>query len=1151
MYQLKLPAPPVHQTGSVKAWNEAVNIATYEPVNPDRNPMFLEARVYQGSSGRVYPLPVIDAVSTTPHERSWQAVHLENEFIRVMILPELGGRIHVGLDKTNGYDFFYRQNVIKPALVGLAGPWVSGGVEFNWPQHHRPATFMPAHWNIEEHADGSRTVWLSDHDPLQRLKGMHGVHLRPGSSVLELKVRLYNRSEQTQTFLWWANVAVHAHELYQSFFPRDVHLVADHARRATSEYPLCRASYYGVNYGQRREHPVPGNEVPTQFVPPGTYPPNDLRWYGNIPVPTSYMAIGSRQDFFGGYDHRKQAGLVCIANHHIAPGKKQWTWGNHAFGYAWDRSLTDTDGPYLELMSGVYTDNQPDFSFLVPGETRTFSQYWYPIQKIGPAVAATTSAAIGISPLAGALRVGIAVTKHDQLMDVHIALKNRTIVRQNVMATPASPWIKEIMIPRQIDSDDLTIRVRDANGAMLVELVPEQNRKDRPPRPAAAPPSPKATATLQDLYLTGVHLEQIRHATRSGADYWREALKREPADYRCHQAMGVWHTARGEFAAATKHFSAAISALTRFNANPSEGDVFYNAAVALRWQGKDEEAADHFYKATWNHAWQSPAFYALAQHEATRGNWEIALDHLERCLRVNVEHLAARTLKAVMLAKLGRIPQMQELLEATHHLDPLDTGCNYLLGRRQFLDTQQQMDLSLEFAQSGLWDDAIDCLRQTSGQISRGTAPLLHYYRGYFHLMAGRHPQARKEFLSASGTSPDYCFPARLADQRILQSAIDLNSKDGLAHYLLGNWLYDRRRHAEAIRHWEMARRKGVAYSVLYRNLAIGYHNVSHRPYKALAAYHIAQRAAPSDARLVYEADQLKRRLCVPVNQRLAYLEAHQEQVEQRHDLTIEFCALLNLAGRYSQALGILETRIFQPWEGGEGKVLEQYILAHMSLGKQYLHDGACPEARRHFTAALYPPNNLGEAAHPLANKSQIYYYLGLSYAHSNYSEYRRWMQLAARRAVDFQDMAVREFSGLTLYRALALQALHRGAQARRLLLQLQAYARQLELSTAEIDYFATSLSSMSLFPVNLKKEQKTAALFLRAQAAFGLGRTATATTLLMNILRRDPAHCPADQLLGMIQSGAGHPTVKAAPATRRRKTRADRNARKTRSITR
>ncbi len=120
-FKIRLPDAPSSQTGAVKAWEEPVVIRTYMPADPDPNPLFLEKRVNQGSSGRVYPIPVIDSVDTEAKECSWRAVHLENEYLRIMILPELGGRVHVALDKVNHYDFVYRQNVIKPALVGLAG----------------------------------------------------------------------------------------------------------------------------------------------------------------------------------------------------------------------------------------------------------------------------------------------------------------------------------------------------------------------------------------------------------------------------------------------------------------------------------------------------------------------------------------------------------------------------------------------------------------------------------------------------------------------------------------------------------------------------------------------------------------------------------------------------------------------------------------------------------------------------------------------------------------------------------------------------------------------------------------------------------------------------------------------------------------------
>src|SRR5438309_3368757 len=184
----------------VRAWHDRVIIPTYPRQPAERSPMFLEKRVYQGSSGRVYPNPVTDRVADEKVDREWEALHIENEFVRLMILPEIGGRIHVGQDLSNGYDFFYRQPVIKPALVGLLGPWISGGVEFNWAQHHRPSTFMPVTSLIERHPDGSATVWLSEHEPMNRMKGMVGIRLYPGKAMVEACVQIYNRTPFVQSF---------------------------------------------------------------------------------------------------------------------------------------------------------------------------------------------------------------------------------------------------------------------------------------------------------------------------------------------------------------------------------------------------------------------------------------------------------------------------------------------------------------------------------------------------------------------------------------------------------------------------------------------------------------------------------------------------------------------------------------------------------------------------------------------------------------------------------------------------------------------------------------------------------------------------------------------------------------------------------------
>ncbi|MFV2064789.1 MAG: DUF5107 domain-containing protein, partial [Chloroflexota bacterium] len=502
---IELPRRPAEMDGrAVAAWSEPIVIPTYPLLPPDRNPLFLEKRVFQGSSGQVYPNSVTDRVSDEAIATEWEAIHLENEYLRVVVLPEIGGRIHVLQDRKTGYDLVYRQNVIKPALVGLLGPWISGGVEFNWAQHHRPSTYMPVDWAIEELSDGGAVAWCSEHEPMQRMKGMHGVTLRPGSSRLEVQVRLTNRTSLMQTFLWWANVGVRVHDDYQAFFPPDVTWVADHARRAVSTFPIARGRYYGVDYGARQPEDA------------------DLRWYRNIPVPTSYMAMGTRKDFFGGYDHAAGEGYVHWADHTISPGKKLWTWGNHEFGNAWDRELTDADGPYVELMAGVFTDNQPDFSFLMPGEVRTFAQYWYPIRAIGPAHEANLEAAVSLESKGSTARLGIATTRSRTNVRVRLQAGAANLFDRRTRIAPDQPLVESIPLPQALALTDLTVVV-DHDGTELIRHRPVAATSGEPGPTATEPESPASIGTTEELYLTGIHLLQYRHATRQAEPYFAEA----------------------------------------------------------------------------------------------------------------------------------------------------------------------------------------------------------------------------------------------------------------------------------------------------------------------------------------------------------------------------------------------------------------------------------------------------------------------------------------------------------------------------------------------------------------------------------------------------------------------------------------------------
>jgi tetratricopeptide (TPR) repeat protein len=1083
----------------VRCWEETVVIPTYPRQDADPNPMFLEKRVYQGSSGKVYPNPFTDKVALQKSDENYRAILLENEYVRLMILPEIGGRIHVGVDKTNQYDFFYRQRVIKPALVGLLGPWISGGVEFNWPQHHRPSTYMPVHAAIEKNPDGSRTVWLSEHDPMLRMKGMVGVCLSPGSAIVEAKVRLYNRTPLPQTFLWWANVAVRVHDDYQAFFPPDVTFVADHAKRAISSFPVARNRYYGVDYR------------------PGT----DISWYKNIPVPTSYMVTESKYDFFGGYDHAREAGVVHTSNHHVAPGKKMWTWGNAEFGHTWDRNLTDEDGPYVELMAGAYTDNQPDFSWLQPYETKSFSQYWYPIQKIGPAKNANTEAAVNLEFGDGSARVGVFVPTRRQVRIV-LCSNGDLVLDKQMEISPGQPFTETIEADVSRPEKHILV-VQDADGNDLIAYQPERSPDRDPPRPATEPPEPDQIASLEELYLTGLHLEQYRHATRSPEAYWREGLEREPHDARLNNAVGLSHLRKGEFAKAEEHFARAVGRLTIRNPNPYDGEAFYNLGLARFYQGKIADAYNSFYKSVWNYAWQSAGYYALASISAGRENLQLALEQVEQSLRTNVENLKARALRVSLLRRLGRTAEAQTAIRESLALDRLDLRMmveQFLLtgkekDRVEFIaalerDTQTLLDVSFDLAWCGLQKDAF-LLLQACCAAGEWEYPLLWYTLSWLASALNRKTAAFEYLVKAEEASPRYCFPARLEEMIVLEDAVRRNS-GAKAHYYLGNLYYDKQRYADAIRSWRRSIELDDSFSIPLRNLGIAEFNVLHDASAADRMYERAFEANRKDARLLYEWDQLKKRamLASPA-ERLAMLSQHPQLVDARDDLTVEYVTLLNQCGQNRAALELLSHRRFSPWEGGEGLVSGQYVQAHKALGRAAMADKDFRKALDHFHAARHYPENLGEGKHLLTLERDLDYYSGLAAQKLGESALAdRYLNAAA---APLTSRGIHSY-----FQARALMAIGQSVAAGQVLMELSRFAAERMKIVPKIDYFATSLPNLLLFDDDLEKRNRIDSAVLAALASDGLGESEKAVELLEQVIAEDPNHVFAIEMVEWLK---------------------------------
>ncbi|MDA3816288.1 MAG: DUF5107 domain-containing protein [Prolixibacteraceae bacterium] len=1085
----------------VKAWHEKVIIPTYGIGTPEKNPVFLEKRVYQGSSGVVYPHPVIEKIDDKKEDKEWNAIYLENKYLKIMILPELGGRVQMAYDKTKQRHFVYYNQVIKPALVGLTGPWISGGIEFNWPQHHRPSTYDPVDSLIEENKDGSITVWCSELERMFRTKGMAGFTLYPDKAYLEIKVKLYNRTPHPQTFLWWANPAVKVNDEYQSVFPPDVHAVFDHGKRDVSSFPIATGKYYKVDYSA------------------GV----DISRYKNIPVPTSYMAIASKYNFVGGYENDTKGGLLHVADHHLSPGKKQWTWGNGDFGRAWDRNLTDKDGPYIELMCGVYTDNQPDFSWLQPYEEKSFKQYFMPYRDMGLVKNATKEAMLNLESEENGVRLKAYTTGEYPGVSITIKSGAQVVFEKELDFSPEMSF--DELIEANIDLEACYVSLVSREGKVLIDWQPEPKELKPVPDPAKAAKDPADIQTVEQLYLQGLHLEQYRHATYDPTAYYLEALKREPGDVRNNNAMGLWLLRRGKFAEAEPFFRKAIETLTERNPNPYDGEPLYHLGFCMRMQGKEEEAYNWFFKATWNGAWQDSGFFQAAQIDSILGNKVNALELVDRSLWRNWQNQKARHLKTMLLREAGENTAALKLIEESLEMDRFNFGAYYekylltnnesVLGQMKELlrdNVHNYIEFSLDYVLSGFYTEALDFLNlYTEGKDA--LYPMALYFKGYFYSLQGKRSLAEKAFKRAMQQAPDYCFPNKLEELLALQKAVEVIPHDDRAWYYMGNFWYGVRQHEDAARCWGKSKAINDAFPTVHRNLALACYNKQNNPQAALTSLEKAFQLDPTDARVLMELDQLYKKLNIPAKERLTLLEKHPDEVNFRDDLYLERATLYNLMGQEEKALDQIMKRKFHPWEGGEGKVTGQYLYSHVELAKKAIAQNEFNSAIDHLNACFQYPHNLGEGKLYGAQENDIHYWLGCVYYDLGEKQKAKEAWKSASVGLDEPTAAMYyndQQPDKIFYQGLALQKLGQHAEASNRFSKLLNYGEKQLLIPFKMDYFAVSLPDLLIFEDDLQKRHEQHCHYLMALGHLGLGNKEKAQAEFEMVLADDRYHIGA-----------------------------------------
>ena len=1050
-------------------------IPTYIPKKANDLPMFFENKPYQGASGRLYPIPYSDGITDEKKDVEYDVFTLENEYLKTQVLPAIGGKILNGYDKVGCHNFIYNNEVIKPALVGLAGAWISGGIEFNWPQHHRPTTYMPLEAVIEENEDGGKTVWTGEVEPFNRMKGMAGITLDKGRSYIKAKIRVYNRTAFPQIFMWWANLAVPVNDDYRTIFPPDCEWVNDHDRRAVLEWPIAKGVY-------KTARPYDFGE--------GT----DLSRYNAVKVPSSYLISQgqSDMDFIAGYDVGIKKGIATVANHHISPGKKMWHWGIGDFGDMWCNNLTDENGPYIELMTGVYTDNQPDFTWIAPYETREFEQYWYPIRDIGEIKNATIDAALNMENREDGLFFGFNVTGKFKNATVRVSVKDKVLFTETCNMTPDVSYMKTIDIGNT-NFNDITVSLFSEEGKILVSYTPYVRGQKQPIDPRMPVKRPCEIDTVEELYINGYHLEQYKQHNYKPETYYLEGIKRDAGDIRCNTSMARLCLKNGEFEKCIKYCDVAIKRLTMRNEHPTDTEAFYLKGLALEYLGESKEAYDILYKAAWNYTHRSAAMFELACLDCKNGDYIAALEKLDESIGLNYGHTKAQNLKTTILRHIDE-KAAKKLAEVNIHDDLLDLFAMVEYSHfadnktdiKQFAEKAENIiDVACDYMKAGFYDDALYAL-----DMYKGNYPLVEYYKAF----------CKKDTANikvAESMDTGYCFPSRLEDIEVLNFAITNDKTAANACYYLGSLYYDRFRYEDAANTWEEGLLRDNTHGKIWRNLSLYYFDKAGNPDKAKECLENALKYK-NDPRLLLEYEQLLKNMNYTPEQRLEVYEKYPELLAERDDCYLDKLTLISQLGKFEEAIELARVKRFHIYEGGEGKLTKQHAWMHVLYGKELMENGDYTKSEKIYFDGVNMPESYGEAKTFFNQEAHIFYYLGLLYEKQDETE-------KAQKAFCEAAIYKAAVSEISLFRALALKKLGNETEANAVLDEMLSVAENFIVNKDLRTYYGVGSPSPMPFEYDIEKDNLTDGYILKAFALLGYGDKQSAKSAIDEARKLNP----------------------------------------------
>lgn len=1003
------PVPPA--SAQLKVTEGTETIPTYVTTAPNPMPRFYEGANHQGVQRRMYPYAFDNGLTMDRQDVDYDMVFVENDYIRLAIAPQQGGRIYYAYDKTNGYNWFYHNAVVKPSLIGMVGNWRSGSLAWGYPHHHGPTTVENMEYRIEKGADGSQTVWINSYERLQRANVLIGYTVYPNSSLVEMTIVPRNPTEVTNSFLFWANPAVRCDEDYQVIFPPSVRYVTYHGKNSMTSWPIADSPFNRYDYT--------GLDI--------------SRWV-NTRTSVSFFSWDPQEDYFGGYDHRLRAGTAWVGNHYVMPGMKYWADGNNPSGLKTNEGLTDDSGRYIELMAGFYTDNQPDYSYLQPYETKRGTMTWFPIRELDGLIYADRNGAMNYFLDGEDLDVRLNTTSAHPAARLAVAVSGREVFSQILSISPSEPRKVAVKLPAGTQEEELDIRLFDGEGRLLYRYAPAEHPRpdyDRP-EPLTANKRPAEIASVEELYLTGLRIDQF-HSTMDPMPYFEEALRRDPDNAQVNNQLGLMAYKDGDWEKAEGYFRKAAGRVMMRYTRPRDCESLYYLGLALRRQGKVKEAYDWLYRASWDADWHTASYLQLAQIDCERGQFDTALDHIDRSISTNTENLVALNLKGMILRKMGRTAEaaafLQEVLDKAK-IDHMAMNELCLLGapgadrtdldRWMRDDPQAYLELASAYIMAGAYPEASGVLQRI---VDKGcTYPMLFYGLGYCAEMEGDPAVAASWYGYGSAAPHDYCYPFRPEEREMLCHAIAANPKDAKAPYYLGNLLYEHQPE-KAVALWETSRSLDPSFYIVHRNLAIAYKDIRKDYPAALESIRKAVSCNAGDPRLLFETDVINDLNGLSAKEKYDFLIANKKTAVKHYETLLRLITRAVENGKYDEALSLLDNNDIVESEGAREKqsdYLNSYALKAWDLLRRNRGKAAIDVMQK---ALDYPVGLYGRAQF-----AQLYYLMGRAQKQAGHAAYAAEYFRKASEGVEQGSGADRQYA---YYSGLALQELGNGEAAR------------------------------------------------------------------------------------------------------------------------